>query len=59
MKFVLTELIKPISRRIGSALAGALLALGAADQLAQQVELVATALVLFAADLFLSYKERN
>lgn len=58
-KFVVQDLLKPVSRRIGTAIAGGLVALGATQPLAEQVELVVPALIAFVADLILSYRERN
>jgi hypothetical protein len=59
MKFFIDELAKPIARRMGTAIGTAILALGAAEQLALQVETVSTALILFAFDLVMSYRGRN
>ncbi|MCA2009588.1 hypothetical protein [Tritonibacter mobilis] len=40
MKFLLEEMLRPASRRIGTLLGGALLGIGATEQLAGQVEVV-------------------
>lgn len=57
--FLWQEILKPVSRRAGTGVAGALLALGATQPLVDQVEMLVPALIAFTADLFLSYRERN
>lgn len=59
MKFVIEEVVGPLSRRMGSAIGGALLALGATNDLALQVEVVSAALIAFACDLVLSKRFRK
>ncbi|WP_114963025.1 hypothetical protein [Tritonibacter mobilis] len=59
MKFLLEEMLRPASRSIGTLLGGALLGIGATEQLAGQVEVVAASLVLFAADLVASHVQRK
>ncbi len=57
--FILKELLAPTARRLGTASAGALVALGATNELASQIEIVVPALVAFTADLIFSYRSRN
>jgi hypothetical protein len=59
LKFVLKELAKPIIRRIGSLLAGALVGLGVANPQAAELQQYITAASLLVIDLVLSYMERN
>ena len=58
-KFILSELAKPIIRRLGTAMSGTLVGLGIAADQAVQVETAATALLLIVADLILSGMERR
>lgn len=58
MKILVQELLGPLGRRLGSMAAGGLLALGAAQGLADQVEIVVPALVALGADLGLSHWSR-
>lgn len=51
MKFLLREILAPVGVRMGSVIAGALLAFGAPELLAGQVEAVVPALLAFAADI--------
>jgi len=53
------EVLIPITRRIGSLIAGGLLALGATGDLASQVEVIVPALIALAVDLLLSHLERR
>jgi hypothetical protein len=59
LKFVLSELAKPIIRRCGSMLAGALLGIGATQPQAAELEQYLTASILIIIDLIMSYMERN
>jgi hypothetical protein len=59
LKFVLSELAKPIIRRCGSLLAGALLGIGATQPQAAELEQYLTASMLILIDLVMSYMERN
>lgn len=54
MEFLLREILGPVSRRVGSVLAGALLAFDAPEVLAGQVEAIIPPLLAFGADLALS-----
>lgn len=59
MRFILENIAKPLSRRIGTSFAGMLVALDAAqpDQF-DTVETVATSLILVGIDMILSWHER-
>lgn len=59
MEFVLTQLAKPILRRLGTAIGSALLALGYTQEAALSLETAFTSLALVIVDLVLSYKERK
>ena len=59
MNFVLTELAKPIIRRLGTVLGTALLSMGYAAEQTVAVETAATSLGLILIDLVLSHKERK
>lgn len=56
---ILENLLMPASRRVGSMIAGGLLALGATQGLTDQVELLIPALIAFCADLGLSKWNRR
>lgn len=56
---IINEIAKPLFRRIGSISAGGLLTLGATHELANQVEVSATALAAFVLDLLLSHWSRK
>jgi hypothetical protein len=59
LKFVLKELAKPIIRRLGSLMAGALLGLGLTNPEVAELEQYVTAAMLIIIDLITSYMERN
>ena len=58
-RFVLSELAKPVIRRLGTAMSGTLVGLGYAQEQAVQLETAATAFLLIVADLVLSNIERS
>lgn len=59
LKFVLKELAKPIIRRLGSLMAGALLGLGLTNPEVAELEQYVTAVMLIIIDLITSHMERN
>jgi hypothetical protein len=59
MEFILTELAKPILRRLGTVLGTSLLSMGYAAEQTVAVETAATSFGLILIDLVLSYKERK
>lgn len=59
MEFILTELAKPILRRVGTVLGTALLSMGYAAEQTVAVETAVTSLGLILIDLVLSNKERK
>ena len=59
LKFVLKELAKPIIRRLGSFMAGALLGLGLTNPEVAELEQYVTAVMLIIIDLITSHMERN
>jgi hypothetical protein len=59
LKFVLKELAKPIIRRLGSLMAGALLGLGLTNPEVAELEQYVTAAMLIIIDLITSHMERN
>ena len=59
LKFVLKELAKPIIRRLGSLMAGALLGLGITNPEVAELEQYVTAAMLIIIDLITSHMERN
>jgi hypothetical protein len=59
MEFVLSELAKPIFRRLGTVLGTALLSMGYAAEQTVAVETAVTSLGLIFIDLVLSHKERK
>jgi hypothetical protein len=59
MEFVLSELAKPILRRIGTVLGTALLSMGYAAEQTVAVETAVTSFGLILIDLVLSHKERK
>lgn len=59
MEFILSELAKPILRRIGTVLGTALLSMGYAAEQTVAVETAVTSLGLILIDLVLSNKERK
>lgn len=59
LKFVLKELAKPIIRRLGSLMAGALLGLGLTNPGVAELEQYVTAAMLIIIDLITSHMERN
>lgn len=59
LKFVLKELAKPIIRRLGSLMAGALLGLGLTNPQAAELEQYVTAAMLIIIDLITSHMERS
>ena len=59
MEFVLSELAKPILRRLGTVLGTALLSMGYAAEQTVAVETAVTSLGLILIDLVLSSKERK
>lgn len=58
-KIVLSEVVKPVLRRLGSIMAGSLLTFGFAEDQAIQVAEALVTVGLIACDLVLSYWERN
>lgn len=59
MEFILSELAKPILRRVGTVLGTALLSMGYAAEQTVAVETAVTSLGLILIDLVLSSKERK
>lgn len=59
MEFLLSELAKPILRRVGTVLGTALLSMGYAAEQTVAVETAVTSLGLILIDLVLSNKERK
>lgn len=59
MEFVLTQLAKPIIRRVGSMMAASLLTFGYTQEAAVNFETAVTSLGLILVDLVMSYKERK
>ena len=59
MEFILSELAKPILRRVGTVLGTALLSMGYAAEQTVAVETAVTSLGLIIIDLVLSNKERK
>jgi hypothetical protein len=59
VEFVLSELAKPILRRLGTVLGTALLSMGYAAEQTVAVETAVTSLGLILIDLVLSHKERK
>jgi hypothetical protein len=59
MEFVLSELAKPILRRLGTVMGTALLSMGYAAEQTVAVETAVTSLGLILIDLVLSHKERK
>lgn len=59
MEFILSELAKPILRRVGTVLGTALLSMGYAAEQTVAVETAVTSLGLILIDLVLSNKERK
>jgi hypothetical protein len=59
MEFILSELAKPILRRLGTVLGTALLSMGYAAEQTVAVETAVTSLGLILIDLVLSHKERK
>ena len=59
MEFVLSELAKPILRRVGTVLGTVLLSMGYAAEQTVAVETAVTSVGLILIDLVLSYKERK
>lgn len=59
MEFILSELAKPILRRLGTVLGTALLSMGYAAEQTVAVETAVTSLGLILIDLVLSNKERK
>lgn len=57
-RMIVNEVLKPLARRLGSVIAGGLLALGATQDLASQVELCVPAALALLADLILSHMNR-
>lgn len=53
------EFVKPMLRRVGSMVAGAILVLGATPGQIGEVEAAVVALLTVALDLFLSYRNRK
>lgn len=67
-RFLIQELVKPASRRLGSIVAGALVTLAATkapeyqaqvEIVAEQLKLLIPAAIAFGADLALSHRGRN
>lgn len=59
MKFLVSELLAPAARRLGTAAGASLVAYGAAKGLADQVEAVVTGVALFGVDLMWSHFARK
>jgi hypothetical protein len=59
MEFMLSQLGKPILRRLGTAMGASLLTLGYAQESAVNFETAFTSLGLILIDLVLSYKDRK
>jgi len=57
-KYLITEILKPILRRLGTAMGATLVGMGVANEHAVQIETAAIALLLVLADLILSHFER-
>ena len=58
-KLLLSEVVKPIVRRLGSIMAGSLITFGFADDQAIQAAEALVTIGLIGCDLVLSYWERN
>jgi hypothetical protein len=59
MEFILSQLAKPILRRLGTAIGTSLLTFGYTQEAAVELETAFTSLALILVDLFLSYKDRK
>lgn len=59
MEFVLSQLAKPILRRLGTAIGASLLTFGYTQEAAVNLETAVTGLGLVLIDLVLSYKDRK
>jgi len=59
IEFMLTELAKPIIRRLGTAMGAGLLSMGYATEQTVAAETAVTSLALILVDLVLSHKERK
>jgi hypothetical protein len=59
LNFVLTELAKPIIRRLGTIMGTTLLSMGYATDQTVELETAVTSAALILVDLFLSYKDRK
>lgn len=59
VNWIVNELVKPLSRRAGTAIGGYLVAIGVSGDQAATIAAGAVALIGVAIDLALSYKERN
>ena len=59
MEFVLTQMAKPIVRRLGSMMGAALLTFGYTQESAVNFETALTSFALVLIDLVLSYKDRQ
>ena len=57
--FILTELAKPIIRRLGTAMGAGLLSMGYATEQTVAAETAVTSLALMLVDLVLSHEERK
>lgn len=59
IEFMLTELAKPIIRRLGTAMGAGLLSMGYAAEQSVALETAVTSVALILVDLVLSHKERK
>lgn len=59
MEFLLTQLAKPIIRRLGTMMSASLLTFGYTQEAAVNLETAVTSLGLILVDLVMSYKERK
>lgn len=59
LHFILTELAKPIIRRLGTAMGAGLLSMGYATEQTVAAETAVTSFALILVDLVLSHKERK
>jgi hypothetical protein len=58
-RLILAEVIKPFLRRVGSIMAGSLMAFGFAEDQSVQVAEALVTIMLIGCDLVMSYWERN